>query len=237
METFKIKVNPTQSKIVQEELFSRGFTWYGGCKTVKTADRPFLFINNDDRDITFTGDSKYFAEHDYPELTFREFGTKYITKKIMKEFKIEVPEGYEFDTTNSLILFKEIKKELPQSWKELGMVEGYYITTISVVKKSEHEGNSILDYFRNSYPTKELAEASLALTQLLQLRDRWNDGWIADYTDDKIKWAIICDKLHLRIVPTYSVSCPMVFKSEELVNKFLAAPKIRELLEIAKPLL
>ena len=98
----------------------------------------------------------------------------------MKEIKIEVPDGYEIDRENSTfetIKFKE-KKGLPMSWEELGHVKGYYMWEDCTIT----DANCITSpRNRNVWPTKELAEAALALSQLLQLRDRWNGDWKADW--------------------------------------------------------
>ena len=158
----------------------------------------------------------------------------------MKEFKIEVPKGYEIDKEQSTferIVFKEAKKGLPQSWEELEMISGAYITSELSSIGFANRCKTDKDDFKNVFPTRELAEAALAMAQLLQLRDRWNDGWIPDWIscDSKNTIAVYEDKV--RVQYNISESHPLVFKSKELAEQFFAAPKIRELLEIAKPLL
>ena len=91
-----------------------------------------------------------------------------------KELKIEVPQGYEIDRENSTfenIVFK--RKGLPKSWENLIKIDGYYVSSQSDIKYCyENCADSIN---RNVFPTKE-AEACLALAQLCQLRDRYNNG-------------------------------------------------------------
>ena len=40
------------------------------------------------------------------------------------------------------------------------------------------------DKDKNTLPTKELAEAMLAMCQLLYLRDIYNDGWVPDWENE-----------------------------------------------------
>lgn len=156
----------------------------------------------------------------------------------MKEIKIEVPEGYEIDKENSTfekIRFKE-KKGLPMSWKDLWKVKGWYVTSMGVVYElGEEEANRSN---KGTWPTKELAEASVALSQLLQLRDRWNGDWKADYSmSGQYKFVIgtyfneVCEN-----DLGFSQKChPLVFKSPDLRHLFFKT--FRDLIETAKPLL
>ncbi len=89
---------------------------------------------------------------------------------------------------------------------------------------------------RNNYPTKELAEAGLALTQLLYLRDIYNDGWVADWNDDaNNKFCISIVANELRRTTLDYTNKTMHFKSAELRDTFLH--NFKDLLETAKPLL
>ncbi len=49
----------------------------------------------------------------------------------MKEIKISPPEGFEIDKENStfeLIKFKQLEKKFPESWDNLGVVNGFCVT-------------------------------------------------------------------------------------------------------------
>ena len=101
-----------------------------------------------------------------------------------KEMKIQAPEGYEIDKENSTfenIVFKKIEKELPKSWEDLKILNGYYVNDSSEV--DIFESYTTDEYNKNVFPTKEEAEACVALAQLCQLRDRYNDGWKPDWED------------------------------------------------------
>lgn len=109
-----------------------------------------------------------------------------------KEMKIQVPEGYEIDKENSTfekIVFKKIENKLPKKWEDLYEVKGWFVDFHSdvVTSGSMRTGDSV----KNRFPTKEEAEACIALAQLCQLRDRYNDGWKPDWKKDNDKYTII----------------------------------------------
>ena len=152
----------------------------------------------------------------------------------MKEIKIEVPEGYEIDRENSTfetIKFKE-KSKLPMSWKELGDITGYYIDSTSSIMNCY--GYSCRGK-ENLWPTKELAEAALALSQLLQLRDRWNGDWKPDWNTLEEKYIIClgCNGVgkYISRVGRYILT----LKDESTRDLFFVT--FRDLIETAKPLL
>ena len=156
-----------------------------------------------------------------------------------KELIITPPPGFEIDKEKSTpfehIVFKEIKVvKLPQSWEELIPLSGWWISGNCDIAKIT---NRIANFSnRNIVPTEPLAEAILALEQLLMLRHVYNGGIEPVYSGDCI-WCIMPDKGELT-VDRYYVSCRiMSFIDRATAEAFFAAPKIRELLEIAKPLL
>ena len=102
------------------------------------------------------------------------------------EIKINVPEGMEIDRENSTlecIRFKPKKKELPKTWEEFcnnnPRREGeFYINDYSEIREtSASTGGRYKNIDVNVLPSREYAEAMLALCQLIQLRDCYNDGW------------------------------------------------------------
>ena len=152
--------------------------------------------------------------------------------------KIQAPEGYEIDRENSTfenIVFKKVEKELPKSWEELKFIDGFYVCGLSRIEKVRHNSTAISNN-KNIFPTKEEAEACLALAQLCQLRDKYNDGWKPNWEDyNEAKYCIeFCQG---RIETLFRVNCHkiLIFKTEELRDKFLE--NFRDLIEIAKPLL
>lgn len=154
-----------------------------------------------------------------------------------KELKIQAPEGYEIDREKSTfenIVFKKVERKLPKRWEDLYMVKGWFVDFHSNVVTANimHTADSV----KNRFPTKEEAEACIALAQLCQLRDRYNDGWKPDWTssaDDK--YTIYFDDDEIFSTESYSSHRILTFKTEELRDKFLE--NFRELIETAKPLL
>lgn len=154
-----------------------------------------------------------------------------------KEMKIQVPEGYEIDKEKSTfekIVFKKVD-DLPKSWEELEFIDGFFVSSLSDIAKI---GNNTTndENNKNVFPTKEEAEACLALAQLCQLRDRYNDGWKPDWrTGSKIKYCITIDENKITEWQYITINRILYFKTEELRDKFLE--NFRDLIEIAKPLL
>lgn len=151
-----------------------------------------------------------------------------------KELNIIAPEGYEIDKENSTfekIVFKKIN-ELPKTWEDLKYISGAYIsilsnvTTINFVKTD----SSTKDIF----PTKELAEAALALAQLLQLRDRYN-GDNKGFIFGKSNYCIIFHNNSIyRFFDDYTQRV-LAFRTRGLRDEFYN--NFKDLIEIAKPLL
>lgn len=95
-----------------------------------------------------------------------------------KNIKIDVPEGWEIDKENSTfenIVFKKKEEQLPTKLGDFKTLEGYYVDNCS---KIQHYIGLPSIGNKNVWPTKELAEASLALCELVRYRDAWNKGWM-----------------------------------------------------------
>ena len=151
-----------------------------------------------------------------------------------KELNIIAPEGYEIDKENSTfekIVFKKIN-ELPKTWEELKYISGAFISTFSDIKTI----NSVKtdSSAKNIFPTKELAEAILALAQLLQLRDRYNGdnkGFIAG----KGNYCITISNNGISKYFDIYIQQVLAFRTIELRDEFYN--NFKDLIEIAKPLL
>lgn len=158
----------------------------------------------------------------------------------MNELKITIPEGFEIDKENStfeLIKFKKIENKLPKKWEELNKISGAFISNrkskIECVNCFYIDDTTVGN--KQIFPTKEYAEAALALAQLLQLRQVYNNGWEPDWTNNESKFCIYPSKNKIqRFINTDSARI-MSFETMEIRDLFLE--NFRELLEIAKPLL
>ena len=151
--------------------------------------------------------------------------------------KIQVPEGYEIDKEKSTfekIVFKKVENELPKSWEDLYEVGGWFVDFHSKVVTSGSMRTA--DSVKNRFPTKEEAEACVALAQLCQLRDRYNGGWKPNWNSmAETKYVIEIFKNNI-IKNLYGGKHRILaFKTEELRDKFLE--NFEDLIEIAKPLL
>ena len=163
-----------------------------------------------------------------------------------KEIKIDIPEGYEIDKDNSTfekIVFKPIKKKLPTTWEEFCenypiqqgsafIGEGSNIDVIPAVCDLDYRD---LDIDKNILPSKEMAKAFLALMQLIQLRDCYNDGWVSDWTDGTTKYSIFVFNNKPDRCSSIQAQRVLTFKTLELRNEFF--DNFKDLIKIAKPLL
>ena len=153
-----------------------------------------------------------------------------------KEMKIQVPEGYEIDKEKSTfekIVFKKVENELPKSWEDLYEVGGWFVDFHSKVVTSGSMRTA--DSVKNRFPTKEEAEACVALAQLCQLRDRYNDGWKPDWTDFTMKPSIYFHKDIATTGENRSERTILYFRSEKIRDEFLE--NFGDLIKKAKPLL
>lgn len=126
------------------------------------------------------------------------------------------------------------KKALPKRWEDIEQISGYYISPGSVILPSSFRSDQS---HRNILPTKELAEAVLALCQLLYLRDIYNDGWVPDWNSGiaTVKYVIYFLEDSVTKGCNYTAQRVLAFKSPELRDEFLN--NFRSLIETAKPLL
>ena len=154
-----------------------------------------------------------------------------------KEITIIPPEGYELDVANSsfeMIIFKMKEVKLPTKWDELKRINGFFISSDNIYSYS----GSTIDSNKNLWPTKELAEAALALSQLMQLRQRWIGDWVPDWSsirEDKKKHCIIFKDNYAEISDFYMTQRTLSFPDDEMANKFLNT--FKDLIEVAKPLI
>ena len=149
---------------------------------------------------------------------------------------IEAPEGHVIDKENSkdgVIRFKKVESsKRPMSWSELGNIKGFYISS----------SNAILDancapteFTRDVWPTKELAEAALSLSQLLQLRDAWSECNTEEVAGRIVWHGITNQKGEAVGMGSDYINMPLRFKTEETRDAFLK--QFRPLIETALPLL
>lgn len=145
---------------------------------------------------------------------------------------LKIPEGFELDLKNSS-KDKIVLKEKVLSWDNFGKVEGWYIESYSTIKKAGAEIAD--DENKNTFPSKEEAEAALAISQLLQWRNRVIGDWRPDFKSDEHKYAIMCYKDEIMIRVTDYLHFTFTFQNHDQAHEFMKNHK--ELLEQAKLLL
>lgn len=151
----------------------------------------------------------------------------------MKETKINIPTGYEIEKTEVVgdaltVTFKLKDSQLPRTWEEF--CEMFPVTTAEHFINNDsciHQA-TVIGYNRskecdkNLLPDLATTESILALSQLISLRNRYNQGWKPDWTDDNNKYII-----ELYAGEIIAVKCtkrgtsPLYFKSAELRDQFL----------------
>lgn len=148
--------------------------------------------------------------------------------------KIDIPEGYEICKEESTLENIVLKKKEEDKRKKLGKVTGYYISpTSSVIELMHNEPANVKN--RNLYPTKDLAEASLSISELLQYYFKEYKDYSPDFIDKTEKYIICVIKNIVSIQSTESKNATFVFKDYKTAYNFYNLYK--DLFEIAKPLL
>ena len=160
--------------------------------------------------------------------------------------EIEVPDGKKAVWKDNKVVFEDIKPQLPKTWEEF--CENYsrkkdecYIDMSCQIVRLVYEIDRDKDLDKNLLPSKQAAEAHLALMQLHQLRDCYRQGWIPDYTDAYNKFCIIrqfnfhSNKFEYEIINFFALHHFLSFQSEEIAEEFLK--NFRDLIEQAGDLI
>lgn len=145
---------------------------------------------------------------------------------MIQKIEIEVPEGKKAVWKDGKVVFEDIKPKLPKTWEEFCVKhpeteEEYYIGGNSNIIKS-------FSLYRNPFssknllPTKEAAEAYLALMQLRQLRDCYRQGWVPDWEyAAENKWCITNQLGINRVVSFSSTRFFLAFPTKGIAEEFL----------------
>lgn len=162
-----------------------------------------------------------------------------------KELKINIPEGYEIDKEKSTfekIVFKK-KENKPRSWKEY-LCSGNHPNRLWFINQriSSTECN-VKDFDLNRsnchmaayLPSKELAEAFLAMMQLMSLRQAWIGDWKPDWIRKTNNHCInICDNEY-NVAEYARAHQALSFPTREMAVDFMNC--FKGLLKQAKPLI
>lgn len=156
--------------------------------------------------------------------------------------KVDIPEGYDL-IINGTDCKLVPKSRTPKTWEEFCKTHPIqkgecFIGTFSNIVEAG-PGRALTgreDSDKLMLPNEETAEAFLALMQLIQLRNCYNNGWEPDWTDvSGHKYVIINRRGELVETCSITMSYVLAFRTEELRAQFLK--NFRDLIEIAKPLI
>lgn len=136
----------------------------------------------------------------------------------MKEFKVEIPEGYEIDKEKSTfekIVFKK-KEKIVNCWGDLENIEGIFIDPNSSLKA--WHGIPILNDC-NLFLNKKYAKSALALAQISQLLPYYDSK--IDWNNSKAKYCICRYKDTIIIDVWHEYYHLMSFNTREEAERFL----------------
>ena len=153
--------------------------------------------------------------------------------------EIEVPDGKKAVWKDNKVVFEDIKPQFPKTWEEF--------CEQNMIKKSEYCLNAsscILELYnderdvfsdRNVLPTRQAAEAHLALMQLHQLRDCYREGWKPNWNNDCDKYVIVKNRDKYVVFGGNWTNQFLSFQDRERAEEFLI--NFRELIEKAGDLI
>ena len=155
----------------------------------------------------------------------------------MEKLTVKAPEGYEFSgiNDNGEIEFSLKKIEYPLSVNEIKNRK-WYITGSGIIHELEFDFYADRDI--NNVSTEGRAKAILALTQLLELRDAWNniDEFAPDWRNySQVKYCIVMEGSKVRIDTFGKMDRVLSFGSFKTAERFLT--EFKSLIETAKELL
>lgn len=86
-----------------------------------------------------------------------------------KEFKIQVPKGYEIDKENSTFEYIKFKPIQPKRWRDNPeeYISGYYINTSSILRRGDCFSNTPRNY--NIFATEKQAKSALVMARISQI--------------------------------------------------------------------
>lgn len=119
------------------------------------------------------------------------------------------------------------EKKLPKTWEKFcenyprKKGEAYFDMNSQICIFSQDYEYRSKDKDKNLLPSKQAAEAHLALMQLHQLRDAWREGWLPDWEDDnQNKYVIAYNKGEFEIWQHYTASRFLAFQDEKRADEF-----------------
>ena len=153
--------------------------------------------------------------------------------------EIEVPDGKKAVWKDNKVIFEDIKPQLPKTWEEFckqNMIKKseYYLNPSSCILELRDYKREVFSD-RNVLPTRQAAEAHLALMQLHQLRDCYREGWEPNWNNDCNKYIIVKNRDKYVVFGGSWTNQFLSFQDRERAEEFLT--NFRELIEKAGDLI
>lgn len=137
----------------------------------------------------------------------------------MKEFKVEIPEGYEIDKEKSSfekIVFK--KKNVVNCWEDIESISGKWIDASSVFR-NYGTNPMTCDLNKNVFLNEKYAKSALSLAQISQLLPYYDSK--VDWNNGKVKYCICRSEDTIVIKYWESLYHVMAFNTREEAERFL----------------
>lgn len=184
----KIAIKGSQDPVERQEILKILRSWGGMNSNGYLCDTEGYYYVNYNNTISLQH-GIFLPEFEL--LTLKEYKEKYMNTET-KEFKIEIPEGYEVDKENSTfekIVFKKVKEKLTYGKivNELFTGKKYYYTNdYGTIKESANpeKVNNFCDTDPNNAPTERQLKILLAINKLMNVAHYLNDGWKPDWKDE-----------------------------------------------------
>ena len=153
--------------------------------------------------------------------------------------EIEVPDGKKAVWKDNKVVFEDIKSKFPKTWEEFceqNMIKKneYYLNPASRILESWNDKRDVFSD-RNVLPTRQAAEAHLALMQLHQLRDCYREGWEPTWNNDCDKYIIVKNRDKYVVFGGNWTNQFLSFQDRERAEEFLT--NFRDLIEQAGDLI
>ena len=180
----KIAIRGSQDYSEQQEILEILRSWGGMNSNGYSCDSEGYYYINSNNIISLEHGIRLLQ---YELLTLKEYKEKYMSKENNKEFKIEIPEGYEVDKENSTfekIVFKKVEEKLTYEKiiEKLFYNKVYYYTDKNgTIKASANVGIKPCDIDPNNAPTEHQLQRLLALNKLMNTAYYLNNGWKPDW--------------------------------------------------------
>lgn len=213
----------------------KGWKWatdeslIGKTRWLKYGEKTCYYFHTEDKIVYYNTFDKWSCAIPFYELKrLLIMNDLYDVNMETKEFKIQVPEGYEIDKENSTsecIKFKPIKKVI--TYQEVVemlffMKDSYYIDDQGKIRKIE-KTNEVAYKDPNNCTSKKQAEKLIAINKLMNVSKYLNGDWHPDWDKpQEKKYYIKVDAYPYSLKVDFNLCYRdgnIYFKSEELAKQ------------------